>query len=91
MKCRASVNGLDVVWDGNPVSVDDPDEIALVAAACRDRYDWPVTPGPAGLDAPYGAPAAGPPPYRAYWLEPETVHAFGTDGDLGPRSTRFEF
>jgi hypothetical protein len=41
------------------------------------------------FDAPYGAPTAGTPPYRAYEITPRLVYAFGTGDDLGVRSTRF--
>jgi hypothetical protein len=44
----------------------------------------------AALDAPYGAPCAGPPPYHAYCIEPRTVHAFGTVEGLAERSTRWD-
>ncbi len=43
------------------------------------------------FDAPYGAPTAGPPPYRVYELTPRRVYAFGTSDNLGVRSTRFCF
>jgi hypothetical protein len=43
------------------------------------------------FDAPYGAPTAGPPPYRLYEITPSVVYAFGTSGDLGVQSTRFRF
>jgi hypothetical protein len=41
------------------------------------------------FDAPYGAPTAGPPPYRVYEITPGFVYAFGTSDNLGVRSTRF--
>jgi hypothetical protein len=43
------------------------------------------------LDAPYGAPTAGPPPYEVYAVAPEVVYAFGVDDEHAPRSTRWRF
>ena len=43
------------------------------------------------FDAPYGAPTAGPPPYRAYEITPSRAYAFGMNDNLGVRSTRFRF
>jgi hypothetical protein len=63
-----------------------------VAAAYDDKYGWPVTITDENMfGAPYGAPTAGPPPYRVYEIGPRLVYAFGTGDDLGVRSTRFRF
>lgn len=60
--------------------------------AYESKYGWPVTVTEEGLfDAPYGAPTAGPPPYRPYAITPSVVYAFGTSDNLGIRSTRFTF
>lgn len=85
-----SVEGLDVVWEGSSHRRDESEVIARVSAAYRDTYGWHVEPTEGGLDAPYGAPAAGAPPYHVFQIVPERVYAFGTDDDFGPRSTRFD-
>jgi hypothetical protein len=54
-------------------------------------YGWPVTVRNGAFDAPYGAPTAGPPPYVAYRIRPDTVFAFGPDDTAAPRSTRWRF
>jgi hypothetical protein len=43
-------------------------------------------------DAPYGAPTAGPPPYRLCEIRPATVFAFVSDSSApGAGSTRWSF
>jgi hypothetical protein len=83
---------MDVVYDGVAVPASGPDQLQRVAEAYRRKYGWPVTAsGDGALDAPFGAPAAGPPPYRAHGLEPVTVWGFGTDERYAERSTRWDF
>jgi hypothetical protein len=83
---------VDIVVEG-PVSwAEDRALLERIAAAYDSKYGWPVTVTAEGMfDAPYGAPTAGSPPYRAYGIIPSDVYAFGTGGDLGVRSTRFRF
>jgi uncharacterized protein YndB with AHSA1/START domain len=82
-------DGLDLVWTGRPSRVTDAVDLDRIAAAYRDRHGWDVARHGTALDAPYGAPCAGPPPYHAYRIDPETVHAFGTAEGLAERSTRW--
>lgn len=87
-----STDGLDLVYEGVAVRVHDPDLLERVAEAYRGKYGWPVTvTGDGTFDAPFGAPAAGPPPYRVYAIEPTTVWAFGTNDQHATRSTRWRF
>jgi hypothetical protein len=87
-----STEGMDLVYDGVAVPVDDPDRLERVAEAYHRKYGWPVAVTPDGaFDAPFGAPAAGPPPYRVYAYEPVTVWGFGTDDRYATRSTRWDF
>ena len=80
----------DIVVEGTAAWVTDREALERVAAAYDDKYGWPVTITEDNMfDAPYGAPTAGIPPYRAYEISPRVVYAFGTDNDLGVRSTRF--
>lgn len=83
-------DGLDLVWAGTPVRVTDADGLDRIAATYRRRHGWDVVRDGDALDAPYGAPCAGSPPYHAYRVEPQTVHAFGTVEGLAERSTRFD-
>ena len=82
-------DGLDLVWTGLPTRVTDADDLDLIAATYRDRHAWDVVRRGTALEAPYGAPCAGSPPYHAYRIDPETVHAFGTVEGLAERSTRW--
>ena len=89
-----TVPGLDVVLEGVAETVGDERAVAEVARTYREKYGWPVEPDgadPTCLTAPYGAPAAGPPPYLPYRVRPVRVYAFGTDEEHAARSTRFGF
>lgn len=88
----ARAPGIDIVIEGPTSWVSDRPTAEEVAAAYEDKYNWPVTVTDENMfDAPYGAPTAGSPPYRAYEITPRTVYGFGTGDDLGMRSTRFRF
>jgi len=83
---------IDIVIEGSTAWITDQDHLHRVAAAYRDKYDWPVTVTADGaFDAPYGAPTAGPSPYRVYQLTPAVAYAFGTGNNFGARSTRYRF
>lgn len=84
-----SCDGLDVVWSGTPSRVTETDALDRIVATYRARHGWDVVRSGETLDAPYGAPTAGPPPYLAFRIEPKTVHAFGTVEGLAERSTRW--
>ena len=88
----ARAAAIDIVVEGATSWVHDRDLLENIAAAYDSKYGWPVTLRPDGMfDAPYGAPTAGHPPYRAYEIAPRAVYAFGTGNDLAGRSTRFRF
>jgi uncharacterized pyridoxamine 5'-phosphate oxidase family protein len=86
----ARAPAIDIVVEGAASWVDDRNLLEQIAAAYDGKYGWPVTVTDENVfDAPYGAPTAGPPPYRAYEITPRFVYAFGTSDNLGARSTRF--
>jgi hypothetical protein len=86
----ARAPAIDIVIEGPVAWIDDRQRLERVAEAYRDKYDWPVTvTADLAFDAPYGAPTAGPPPYRVYEVTPTIAYAFGTDNHLGERSTRY--
>jgi hypothetical protein len=88
----ARARAIDIVIEGATKWIDDRQTLEQVASAYRSKYGWPVTIRADGMfDAPYGAPTAGAPPYRVYEITPSRVYGFGTDDDLGVRSTRFRF
>jgi len=87
-----STDDLDLVYEGVATLVQDVAQAERVAEAYRRKYGWPIeVTADAAFDAPFGAPSAGPPPYRIYAIEPVTVRGFGTDEHLARRSTRWDF
>lgn len=86
-----STDGMDLVYDGIAVPVDEPDLLERVGVAYHETYGWPVVVSDGAFDAPFAAPAAGPPPYVVYAFEPVTVWGFGTDDRYAIRSTRWDF
>jgi hypothetical protein len=91
--CSVAVShdGIDLVLEGVATVVHDADTLQGVGAAYREKYGWPVTIDGGAFHAPFGAPAAGPPPYQPYAVTPQLVFAFGTDERFAPRSTRWRF
>jgi hypothetical protein len=82
--------GIDLVWTGTPTRVTNADDLDRIGATYREQHGWDVVRDGEALDAPYGAPCAGPPPYDAYRIDPKHVYAFGTVERLAERSTRFD-
>jgi Pyridoxamine 5'-phosphate oxidase len=88
----ARAPAIDIVIEGTTSWVDDHTLLEQIAAAYDSKYGWPVTITKENMfDAPYGAPTAGPPPYRVYQITPTIAYGFGTSDNLGERSTRFRF
>lgn len=86
-----SVDAIDFVVEGTAAAVTDPDQVERVFAAYRAKYQWPEEVVDGAFVAPFGAPAAGPPPYQPYAVTPTTVYGFGTNEAFAPRSTRWRF
>ena len=86
-----STEGMDLVYEGSAVRIDDDADLERIGAAYVEKYGWPVKVRDHAFHAPYGAPTAGPPPFEVYAIRPARVFAFGTDDVLAPRSTRFAF
>jgi hypothetical protein len=86
-----SADGMDLVYEGEAVRIEDDADLERIGAAYVDKYRWPVRVRDHAFHAPYGAPTAGPPPYEVFAIRPRRVFAFGTDDALAPRSTRFTF
>jgi hypothetical protein len=82
---------IDFIVEGTAAFVTGEAELERVAEAYRAKYGWPLTVHEGELYAPFGAPAAGPPPYRPYAVYPEVVFGMGTNETLAPRSTRWRF
>jgi len=88
----ASTDGMDLVYESIAQRVREPDWLDRIADAYRDKYGWPITVTRDGaFDAPFGAPAAGPPPYHVYAIDPVAVWGFGTDDRYAARGTPSDF
>jgi hypothetical protein len=87
----ASTGAIDVVLEGVASFVTERGALDRLASAYREKYGWPVEVDGRAFRAPYGAPTAGPPPYRPYRVDVDVAYALGTDEQHGPRSTRYDF
>jgi Pyridoxamine 5'-phosphate oxidase len=92
-RCSVAIMDEDmhIVLEGTASPVHGEAMLTQVAEAYRSKYNWPVTVVTGGFDAPYAAPAAGPPPYKPYQVTPTVAYCWGTSGIVGPRHTRWSF
>ena len=69
-----SIDGADVVLEGDAVRVTESDALARIAKAWADN-GWPAEPDAsgAGITAPFNAPLQGPPPWNVYRIEPRSA------------------
>jgi hypothetical protein len=91
-RCSVSTDtgDLHVVVEGTAHRVADPETLGRASTAFREVYGWPTVVAGDTLDADYGAPTSGGPPYDVYEIVPATVYAFPTDGE-STTPTRFRF
>ena len=87
----AHTDDFDLIVEGTTRRVTDADDLERVAASYRDKYEWPVTVVGDAMDAPYGAPTAGPPPYAVFRVLPSRAYAIGITEGTNARSTRWRF
>jgi hypothetical protein len=66
-----SIDGADVVVEGDAARVVEPRDVARLAKAWADQ-GWPAEPDDtgSGITAPFNAPSQGPPPWNVYRIEP---------------------
>lgn len=83
-----SLEGIDVVFEGEAIRATDPNTLAQAAAIYREG-GWPAEVEGDAITAPYSAPAAGPPPWHLYRFTFHTVFGGGTAEPYG--ATRFRF
>ena len=81
----------DLVIEGTGRRVTDATALDQVVSAYRQRYGWPVTVADDAMDAPFGAPTAGPPPYAVFRIEPTRAYAIGITEETNYLSTRYRF
>ena len=84
----ASLEGIDLVLEGDATRV--TDQPTLEAAAARYREGgWPAEVAGDAFTAPYSAPSAGPPPWHLYRLNFHTAFGVATAEPNGATRWRF--
>lgn len=83
-----ATHDFDVVVEGKAVRVTDEAKLRRIAEEAN-ADGWPVTVGDGALHGEFSAPSAGPPPWHAFEVKPETVYALGTAEPFG--ATRWTF
>ena len=83
-----SLDGIDLVFEGEAERVTDRPTLEAVAARYREG-GWPVEADGEVFTAPFSAPSAGPPPWYLYRLDFSRV--FGVAGQEPHGATRWTF
>jgi hypothetical protein len=81
---------LHVVVEGMARRVDDRATLERASAAFAEVYGWATEITGDELDAEYGAPTSGGPPYGVYEITPRKAFGFPTDGET-TTPTRWRF
>jgi hypothetical protein len=71
---------LHLIVEGSARKATDEAALARASAAFADVYDWATRVSGGKLDADYGAPTSGGPPYDVYEVVPAKAFGFPTDG-----------
>lgn len=85
----ADVDGVHLIVEGEASRVLDRDTLERASAAFEQVYDWATTIAGDELDAEYGAPTSGGPPYRVYQIVPSKAFALPSAADFMPTRWRF--
>lgn len=82
---------LHLIVEGEARRVRDEATLRRASDAFKAIYDWPTVVTRDKLDAEYGAPTSGGPPYNVYEITPTKAFGFPTDGEsFTPTSWRFD-
>lgn len=81
--------GAHLVLEGTATRLVAAADLERAATALREVFGWPTTVAGDEVDAPYGAPTSGGPPYRVYEVAPARGYAFPTEDQCEP--TRLVF
>lgn len=84
-----SLEGIDLVFEGDVARVTDRETLEAVAARYRND-GWPAEVEGDAFTAPFSAPSAGPPPWRLYRLHFHTVFGVATAEPYGATRWRFD-
>jgi hypothetical protein len=82
-------DGAHLVVEGEASRVRDRETLERASATFQQVYGWPTTIAGDQLDAEYGAPTSGGPPYRVYQIAPAKIFALPSDGSFLPTRLRF--
>lgn len=72
---------MHLIVEGTARRATDSATLASASEAFATVYDWPTRVSGAELDADYGAPTSGGPPYNVYEITPTKAFGFPTDGE----------
>jgi hypothetical protein len=78
-----------LVVEGGARRVHDEATLEHASTAFERVNGWPTTVAGDELDAEYGAPTSGGPPYRVYQIVPTKVFALPAKADFMPTRWRF--
>lgn len=82
---------LHLIVEGVARRVDDEATLRRASDVFKAIYDWPTVVDAGKLDAEYGAPTSGGPPYDVFEIVPTKAFGFPTDGEsLTPTRWRFD-
>lgn len=84
----ASLENIDIVFEGEAVRVTDQPTLERLAARCREG-GWPLQVEGDAFTGPYSAPSAGPPPWYLYRFTYHTAVGNATAEPHG--ATRWQF
>jgi hypothetical protein len=81
---------LHLIVEGEARRVRDEATLRRASDAFKAIYDWPTEVREGKLDADYGAPTSGGPPYDVYEIKPTKAFSLPTDGE-STTPTRWRF
>jgi Pyridoxamine 5'-phosphate oxidase len=82
---------LHLIVEGDASRVSDAETLRRASEAFLAIYDWPTEVIGDRLDAEYGAPTSGGPPYDVFEVVPRKAFGFATDGEsFAPTRWRFD-
>lgn len=84
----AEVENVHLIVEGEASRVLDAATLERASAAFERVYGWSTTVAGEELDADYGAPTSGGPPYRVYQIAPTKVFALPSAADFMPTRWR---
>jgi Pyridoxamine 5'-phosphate oxidase len=85
----ASLEGIDLVFEGDAIRVTDPPTLEAAAARYQEG-GWPAEVAGDAFTAPYSAPSAGAPPWHLYRLNFHTAFGVATAEPNGATRWRFD-